>query len=89
MKFALFLALSFATLTESVAVRHLPELESNDEFVAAQIESETATTGVDCCKKNPEMPKGQTRMHIIAAPRKEVITHSIAKNGDHVSVAKM
>ena len=88
MKFALFLALAFASVAESVSVKQLTEVDPSDEFVAAQVESETTTTGVDCCKKNPNMEEGSTRMHIIRAPTKYVITHSIQKNGDHVKCVK-
>ena len=88
MKFALFLALAFASVAEAVAVKHLPEVDPSDEFVAAQVESETTTTSVDCCKKNPNMEEGSTRMHIIRAPTKYIISHSIQKNGDHVKCTK-
>ena len=88
MKFALFLALAFASVAESISVKQLTEVDPSDEFVAAQVESETTTAGVDCCKKNPNMEEGSTRMHIIRAPTKYVITHSIQKNGDHVKCVK-
>ena len=88
MKFALFLALAFASVAESISVKQMTEVDPSDEFVAAQVESETTTAGVDCCKKNPNMEEGSTRMHIIRAPTKYVITHSIQKNGDHVKCVK-
>ena len=40
------------------------------------------------CQKLDPARKIGTRMHVIKAPTKEIITHSLKKDGDHVTVVK-
>lgn len=88
--FTLFSAglILIASSVQAIALPKEHNTQSTSELLAAQTETETMAGRETKCGFYDDARKEGTRMHVIKAPRNEVITHSIKKDGDHVKVQK-